>query len=908
MFGYEAREKKHDPSEWMGMIHPEDLKVATVCMQKHFDTHGESDYNLEVRYRHKKGHWVWVMCRGRVIEWCPSTGSPLRMIGTHTDITETKLKQIQERELHAAIEEEHRRVVAANEELRKFVQHVNAPVFGVDKNMQIDTWNDRMERITGIPKQQVLQHAIRDVPSVCRASDLVEEALDGKEQNNVLLTVQLGLNQSPLKLLVNTNIRRNITDGSILGCFCFGLDLTEIQVANERLVRERERFAAEQTVNDFVAHEIRNPLAAALTATQFLREELAQSSMSETTRHRLQSDARIVSHSLDYIHQMLTSMLDMNKLLEGKITLRPRRVRLRKDIVASIQSIFERRRTGGGRSGFDPTLSFLEVSPVEDRDILESRNNSIEFENLEENDGDADADDDAVEDGKTERFDSNENDDADADDDVDKSHLIKFLVDCPLELQLELDDLRLKQAIANVLSNAFQFTQDGFIRLRVSLELPKPFEDADDESGHSRMDVSPKPPAAKSKSHAASSSLTLSSPTSEQDSIDRAVLIIHVEDSGPGIAPNKRSLLFQRYVPLAQQGQGSGIGLCLTRHLMESMGGTITVDDTYNSRRDGCPGTRFMMRLPLRRAGPDLFSAINSAMTAPVGDPSQTSSRFRSADAAVAEAAAAVVADDTTATPGVENERLAVKRSKSSEDPCLTSTHASLDGAPVKMARLSLNMDDGKSGTLPQSNRGSPSVSSSTATAHAPSNPNNPSSGRDDNSPTAPASVAALSATSSYRNTENDKKPTAAAAKLSGADDARKAIPPKLAVLIVDDDKLIRKLLSRRLRNIDRSMCIDQAESGEIAIEKILNDHKKYDLILMDHYMPLCGGELTGAEVIARLRPHVPGIIIGSSGNDMSVEHRAAGADWFWQKPVPKDELLVKDLKQIFEMKGMLSS
>lgn len=44
--------------------------------------------------RHKNGSWVWVHDRGRVTEW-DAAGHPLRMAGTHTDITERKGAQLE---------------------------------------------------------------------------------------------------------------------------------------------------------------------------------------------------------------------------------------------------------------------------------------------------------------------------------------------------------------------------------------------------------------------------------------------------------------------------------------------------------------------------------------------------------------------------------------------------------------------------------------------------------------------------------------------------------------------------------------------------------------------------------------------------------------------------------------------
>ncbi|WP_045222209.1 PAS domain S-box protein [Desulfonatronum thioautotrophicum] len=74
---------------WMGLAHPEDLRTSEELLQQHF--RGEIDfYECEARMRHKNGHWVWVLDRGRVITWTED-GKPLWMFGTHQDITQRKL-------------------------------------------------------------------------------------------------------------------------------------------------------------------------------------------------------------------------------------------------------------------------------------------------------------------------------------------------------------------------------------------------------------------------------------------------------------------------------------------------------------------------------------------------------------------------------------------------------------------------------------------------------------------------------------------------------------------------------------------------------------------------------------------------------------------------------------------------
>ncbi|MAO54754.1 MAG: hypothetical protein CMM61_03525 [Rhodospirillaceae bacterium] len=71
---------------WTALCHPKDLELAQKSLERHFN--GETPfYDTTTRMRHKQGHWVWIHDRGTVVEWT-ATGEPLRMSGTHLDITE----------------------------------------------------------------------------------------------------------------------------------------------------------------------------------------------------------------------------------------------------------------------------------------------------------------------------------------------------------------------------------------------------------------------------------------------------------------------------------------------------------------------------------------------------------------------------------------------------------------------------------------------------------------------------------------------------------------------------------------------------------------------------------------------------------------------------------------------------
>jgi PAS domain S-box-containing protein len=85
---------------WIHFCHPDDLVIARAELNKHFN--GETkQYHCEFRMKNKSGDWVWILDRGRVVEW-NSEKQPIRMVGTHLDISKQKyadeiLKESEER-------------------------------------------------------------------------------------------------------------------------------------------------------------------------------------------------------------------------------------------------------------------------------------------------------------------------------------------------------------------------------------------------------------------------------------------------------------------------------------------------------------------------------------------------------------------------------------------------------------------------------------------------------------------------------------------------------------------------------------------------------------------------------------------------------------------------------------------
>ena len=140
---------------------------------------------------------------------------------------------------------------------------------------------------------------------------------------------------------------------------------------------------------------------------------------------------------------------------------------------------------------------------------------------------------------------------------------IKFIVDVDEKLPSKLfgDDLRLKQMLNNLLSNAFKYTRKGEVRWSITGEYDK----------------------------------------------DNFFVIFTVSDTGIGMREEDLALLFSEYHQVDSKAnrkiEGTGLGLALVRKMAHLMGGSITVKSEYGK------GSTFTIRLPQKPMSQSLIGA-----------------------------------------------------------------------------------------------------------------------------------------------------------------------------------------------------------------------------------------------------------------------------------------------------------
>lgn len=153
---------------WLGQAHPDDLAESGARLQAHF--RGETPhYICEARIRHRDGHWIWVLDRGRVATWTPD-GQPEWMYGTHMDVSANR--RIQE-ELRAS------QVLA-----EQAFALTGLGVWQVDLKTQTPIWSAAVRRLHEVPEdfQPTLESALDFYPAEARkqVTHAIEQAIGAR--------------------------------------------------------------------------------------------------------------------------------------------------------------------------------------------------------------------------------------------------------------------------------------------------------------------------------------------------------------------------------------------------------------------------------------------------------------------------------------------------------------------------------------------------------------------------------------------------------------------------------------------------------------------------------------------------------------------------------------------------------
>ena len=358
---------------------------------------------------------------------------------------------------------------------------------------------------------------------------------------------------------------------------------------------------------------------------------------------------------------------------------------------------------------------------------------------------------------------------------------------------------------------------------------------------------------------------------------DCAQYEFRVRDNGIGMSPEFAQKIFEPFererTSTVSRIQGTGLGMAITRNIVEMMGGTIKVQTEKNR------GTEFIICLPLRV---------------------QTGSRREEKIAELAGLKALVVDDDFNTCDSVAklltrvgmraewtlSGREAVLRARQSielGDPCrayiIDWRLPDMNGIEVTRQIRSLNDD-------------TPII---ILTAY------------DWSDIEVEAKAAGVTAFCSKPMFLSDLRDTLLTAIGHTQTEAQDILPGKNAdfrgrhILLVEDNELNREIAVAILH--EYGFLVDTAENGAVAVEKIrTSDPGRYDLVLMDVQMPVMDGCTATRRIRALKDPARAAVpIVAMTANVFEEERKRAfdcGMNGFLSKPIVIEELIdaLKDI------------
>ncbi|MBD2499029.1 PAS domain S-box protein [Anabaena azotica] len=198
MLGYDPDGFKETNQAWRDRLHPDDRKLVYRVYQEYIA--GKTDeYRVEFRQRTKSGDWLWILSIGKIVAW-DEQGNPLRMLGTHTDITKRKQSEL-----------------ALQNALQLLNLHIDTTPLALvqwDDHLCVTRWSSAAEKIFGWRAEEVLGRYIQDLhmvyeEDVTAVAQVGDRLLSGQESQII-------------------NYNRNYTkDGKVIHCEWYNSTTTD---------------------------------------------------------------------------------------------------------------------------------------------------------------------------------------------------------------------------------------------------------------------------------------------------------------------------------------------------------------------------------------------------------------------------------------------------------------------------------------------------------------------------------------------------------------------------------------------------------------------------------------------------------------------------------------------------------
>jgi PAS domain S-box-containing protein len=300
--GYVAGESTENNIKWWESIHKDDLHILIENDKK--CRNGEIDFHtLEYRMILNDGSIRWVLDRGVVIEK-DKEGKPLKIIGTHADITDKKNAEVAIRRK----EEKYRNIIA----------NINLGLLEVDNDEKIQYANQSFCNMCGYELDELLG---KKASAMFVRNESIELINNKNELRKKSISDAYEISVSNKKgehrwWLISGAPNYNDV-GELIGSIGIHLDITEHKKLEIELLEAKNNAEAsaraKETFLANMSHEIRTPMNAIIG----MSNQLAKSNLG----HDQQFYLRTIQSASDNLLFIINDILDLSKIEAGKLAL-----------------------------------------------------------------------------------------------------------------------------------------------------------------------------------------------------------------------------------------------------------------------------------------------------------------------------------------------------------------------------------------------------------------------------------------------------------------------------------------------------------------------------------------------------------------------------------------------------------
>lgn len=293
--GCEDDEISNELTEWSSRVHPDDIERCQVTVGEYLKKPWP-DYNLEFRFRHKNGTYLWIYTQASLI--CNEEGKPIRMLGSHVDITERKL---------------------VDDKLKLYTRALEQSPVSLnitDFNGNIIFVNSGFTALSGYSFEEVVGKNPRFLKSGVQTNEFYKELWETITAGNNWMGELCNKNKNGNLYWVQANISPVVNSkGKITHFVAVKEDITEKKKMIEELIIAKEK--AEESDNlktafiHNISHEIRTPMNAIVGFSGFLNDP-------ELPLEKRQHFTDIIIQSSDQLLSIIDDILKVSTLEAGQ--------------------------------------------------------------------------------------------------------------------------------------------------------------------------------------------------------------------------------------------------------------------------------------------------------------------------------------------------------------------------------------------------------------------------------------------------------------------------------------------------------------------------------------------------------------------------------------------------------------